>query len=50
MTQDKGKAVNGIHLAEQLAILFFFSSLNESYTKGFYSGVQHKGDKILQDT
>lgn len=31
MTQDKGKAVNGIHLAEQLVICFF-SPLNESCT------------------
>ena len=30
MTQDKGKAVNGIHLAEQLAI--FFQPPNESCT------------------
>lgn len=31
MTQDKGKAVNGIHLAEQL-VIFFSPLLNESCT------------------
>lgn len=48
MTQDKGEAVNGTHLAEQLGIHFFFS-LNEECTL-WASAVCTKSDKMLRDT